>query len=209
MIDGQGSADQPIFSQDFPFDMALLAAQLHGGVPAGPRLDRLAGKVPGDSVLGRRLTWLVQELVRQPVESLLPNYSPWGEPPASLDGVIGAEHWDADYNSLPAGKRRALWNALRSTNQFEPAWDLMQRSKELPPQSAACVWLAGWCATVGKVEEGTQLVMSAHDRCQPYAQWDCLPSDLPLQPALRPLIVGGVREFYLTQPIGPEARKKR
>lgn len=209
VIDGQSSAGQPILSEDFPFDMALLAAQLHGGVPAGPRLDRLAGQLSGESVLGRRLSWLSRELTRQPVERLLPNYSSWGEPPAALDGVAGAEHLDADYSTLPVAKRRALWNALRSTNQFELAWDLMERSKDLPRQWAVCVWFAGWCATVGKAAEGRQLLVSAHDRWQPYAKWDCLPSDVPLQPVLRPLVVEDVREFYLTQPIGPKARKKR
>jgi hypothetical protein len=197
-----------IATQDYPFDMALLAAEVHVGVPAAPRLAALASDLPGDSVLGGRLAWLADQAGVGPLERLLPNYSTWGAARTPLAGVIGAGHLDDDYADLAPGRKRALWNALRTTDQAELAWDLMERTKELPPQWPVCVWLAGWCAKSDRAEDGVQVLMAAHDRWQPYARWDCLPSDIVLQPVLRTLVTDELREHYLTRSIGPEARKK-
>jgi hypothetical protein len=203
--DGQG----PIQQHDDPFDMALLAAQTHAGVPAEPRLRRLADALPLDSVFQRRCAWLADRVTTDPLDWLLPNHSTWGDAPKPLDGIRGAEYLDADYAELPEPRRRLLWNALNQADQGRLAWELMDRTGDIPPQWPACAWLAGWCAKSGHVEAGTGLLAAAHDLWTPYQTWDCLPRDLVLQPVLRTLVTDELRELFLTQPIGPEARKKR
>jgi hypothetical protein len=202
--DGQG----PIRDQNTPFDRALLAAQAHAGVPAEPRLRRLAAMLPGDSVLGDRCAWLADEVAAGPLDRLLPNYSTWGDAAKPLDGVFGSEYLDADYAELPVRERRLLWNALNQADQGQLAWDLMERTGDMPPQWAICTWLAGWCAKSGHAADGRRLLAAAHDNWTPYATWDCLPSPPVLQPVLRTLVTDELRELFLTQPIGPEARKK-
>jgi hypothetical protein len=207
LIVTDGPRDSPIRDEDEPFTVALLAAEALAGQPATPRFERLGSSVPADSVLGERLTWLTEALGGRSAVSLLPNHSPWGESPSPMDGVIGADYLNEDYNALPANQRRALWNALRNTNQFELAWDLHERVG-LPPQWEVCVWLAGWCATLDRTEQGRGLLMAAHDLWWPYATWDCLPPDPVVQPVLRGLVTDEVREHYLTHPIGPEREKR-
>lgn len=209
LITRQGPYGGPICAQDAPFDTALLAAEIHAGIPAAPRLARLGAQVPVDSVLGKRLAWLTEQLPGRGVPELLPNHALWGGPPQPLDGVIGANLLDADYATLPVGKRRALWNALRTANQIEPARALYERTGDLPPQWAVCTWLAGWYAIMDQGDQGAGTLIAAHDRWQPYMHWDALPGDVVLQPALRPLATEHLREYYLTTPIGPEAREKR
>jgi hypothetical protein len=204
-----GTGSGPVRNQDYPFDMALLAAEVHGGQQAAPRLARLAEVVPVDSVLGRRCAWLAGQAETGPIDRLLPNHSGWGADPKPLAGVHGAEYLDADYADLPVSRRRALWSALNNTDQGQLAWDLMERTGDIPPQWPVCVWLAGWCARSGRAEDGTRLIERAHDGWTPYARWDCLPSDLVLQPVLRTVVTDELRELFLTRPIGPEARKKR
>jgi hypothetical protein len=207
LITADGPRDSPIRDEDEPFSVALLAAEVHAGQPAAARCARLASSVPADSVLGERLTWLATELADRSAVSLLPNYSPWGEPPSPLDGVIGADYLDDDYSELKPNQQRALWNALLRTNQFERGWDLHERVG-LPPQWEACVWLAGWCATLDRTDEGRRILLAAHDLWWPYAVWDCLPPDPVVQPVLRGLVTDEVREHYLTHPIGPEREKR-
>lgn len=203
------TAGGPICAQDTPFDAALLAADVHAGIAAAPRLIRLARCVPGDSVLGKRLTWLAEQLPARPVEELLPNYAPWGEPAKPLDGVIGAGLLDEDYAPLSVGKRRVLWNALRTANQVEPACALYERTGDLPPQWAVCTWLAGWYAMLGEGDHGRQVLIAARERWRPYMHWELLPGDVVLQPVLRTLATEALREYFLTTPIGPEAREAR
>lgn len=203
------AAGGPICAQDAPFDAALLAADAHAGTAAAPRLTRLAQHVPGDSVLGKRLTWLAEQLPDRPVERLLPNHTPWGEPAQPVDGVIGAALLDEDYASLPVGKRRVLWNALRTTNQVEPARALYERTGELPPQWAVCTWLAGWYAMLDEGDHARQILIAARERWRPYMHWELLPGDVVLQPVLRTLATEPLREHFLTTPIGPEAQEAR
>jgi hypothetical protein len=207
LITTDGPRESPIRDQDEPFTVALLAAEAHAGHPATPRCSRLAKSVPAGSVLGERLAWLSEALAHQSAVSLLPNHSPWGEPPSPMDGVIGADYLAEDYEALPANKRRALCNVLRNTNQFERGWDLYERVG-LPPQWEVCVWLAGWCATLDRTDEGRRILLAAHDLWWPYATWDCLPPDPAVQPVLRGLVTDEVREHYLTHPIGPEREKR-
>lgn len=199
----------PICAQDAPFDTALLAAEVHAKIPAAPRLARLGTRVPPDSVLGRRLAWLSEQLPGRLVPELLPNHAPWGAPPQPLDGVVGAGLLDADYGALPVGKRRALWNALRTANQIEPARTLYESSGELPPQWAVCTWLAGWYAIMDDADQGREILVAARGRWRPYMHWELLPGDVVLQPVLRALVTEQLREHFLTVPIGPEAREKR
>lgn len=203
------TAGGPISAQDAPFDAALLAADAHAGIATGPRLARLAQHVPGDSVLGKRLAWLAEQLPARAVEQLLPNHAPWGESAQPLDGVIGAALLDEDYAALPVGKRRALWNALRTTNQIEPARALYEESGELPPQWAVCTWLAGWYAMLDQGDHARRILVAARERWRPYLHWELLPDDVVLQPVLRTLATEPLREHFLTTPIGPEAREAR
>jgi hypothetical protein len=203
-----GDASGPVAEQDFPFDLALLAAQEHAGQPAAPRLARIAGLAPAGSNLAEQCGWLAGQVDTRPVAELLPNHSGWGADPKPLDGVPGAEHLTADYAGLSTAQRRQLWSALNRADQGELAWDLAERTGQVPPQWPVCSWLAGWCARTGRVEEGAGVLLAAHDSWTPYAKWDCLPSDLPLQPVLRTLLTEELREQFLTRPIGPEARKR-
>jgi hypothetical protein len=203
------TAGGPICAQDAPFDAALLAAEAHAGIAAAPRLARLAQHVPGDSVLGKRLTWLAGQSPARPVRQLLPNHAPWGEPAQLLHSVIGAGLLDEDYAALPVGKRRVLWNALRTTNQIEPARALYEKSGELPPQWAVCTWLAGWYAMLDEDDHARRILIAARERWRPYMHWELLPGDVVLQPVLRTLATEPLREQFLTTPIGPEAREAR
>ncbi len=209
LITRQGPGAGPICTQDTPFDTALLAAQVHAAIPAAPRLARLATLAPAGSVLGGRLGWLAGQLPGRPVLELLPNHAPWGGPPSPLEGVIGAALPDADYGALPVGKRRALWNALRTANQIEPARALYESTGEAPPQWAVCTWLAGWYVIMDHADQGHEILIAARERWRPYMHWELLPGDVVLQPVLRTLATKELREHFLTVPIGPEAREKR
>jgi hypothetical protein len=208
LLGGDSRRGSTIAEQDYPFDMAILAADLHAGAPAGPQLERLRALAPAGSVLGKCFAWLAGELGVRPLPSLLPNDAPWGMPSSPLDGVIGADFLDDDYNTLPANRQRTLWNALRGTNQFEAAWDLYTRTGEVAPQWAVSVWLAGWCATLDRLDDGRRLLLAARAQWQPYTKWDCLPDDLVLHPVLRPLADADFREYFLTHPIGPDTKGK-
>ncbi len=58
-------------------------------------------------------------------------------------------------------------------------------------------------------DQGVGILIAAHERWRPYMHWDALPGDVVLQPVLQPLATEQLREYYLTTPIGPEAREKR
>lgn len=196
-----------ICDQDFPFDTAFIAAQIHAGIEAVPRMRRAAASAPEASILRQDLLWQASSLAERSALSLLPDASDWGGRVNSLEGVIGAELVERDYGELSARQKRVVWMALNSANDFPGARRLMDSSGERPEQYAVCVWMAGWYAAEGEIHRGEEMLLAAHDDWWPYATWDAIPDSMVLHPTLRRACTERVREYYLTRPIGPEAEK--
>ncbi|MEV4614293.1 hypothetical protein AB0K43_17095 [Kitasatospora sp. NPDC049258] len=209
LIGRQGPLGGELCDQGFPFDDSFVAAQLHAGIPAEPRMRAAATKVPAGRLLEDTLLWRADELGRQAPERLLPDPYAWGGPVGPADGVIGRQFLERDFGSLDARDKRVAWEATKATNDFPRARALVEDAGELPEQSYICLWLAGWYAVEGAVEAGERMLLAAHERWWPFATWDALPESIVLQPALRLVATDRVREHYLTRPIGPEARSDR
>jgi hypothetical protein len=193
--------------QDIPFGDAFLAAQLHAGVDAAPRLLRAAESVPAGRLLQESLLWTAATLKERPVVDMLPNVGDWGGEVRSLDGVIGADLVARDYPGLTAREKRVVWEALHEANDFPRARELGERTAELPEQYQVCLWMAGWYAATGEIRSGEDMLLAAHGRWWPYEDWDTIPDSMVLHPTLRQVCTDRVREYYLTRPIGPEAEK--
>lgn len=188
-----------------PFGEVFIAAQLHAQIPAGPRITRLAEAVPAKRVLHSWLSTRAKGLETKPLPKLLPNFAPWDNSPGSLDDEIGGAFLDRDYQSLTTPERRVLWEALRSTNHFETAVDLMDKFGETPPVWVVCTWLAGGFVRRGNLDRAEALLLAAHDLWTGYDAWDVLPLDPVLQPALRPAVTDRVRERYLYPSVTTES----
>ncbi|MFG2919034.1 hypothetical protein ACGF0D_39920 [Kitasatospora sp. NPDC048298] len=206
LIERDGPLGGELCDQSSPFRQALLAAELHAGKPAAPRLAACAEHVPAGRVMRRDFEWACGELSRQSAERLLPCHSDWGGPALPLDGVIGAELLDRDFRDLDQRQGRLVWEALCETNDFARAQRLLAETGVEPEQYAVCLWMAGWYATRGEIEQGERMLLAAHSRWWPYAKWDAIPDAPVLQPALRLVATDRVRHHYLTRAIGPEAQ---
>ncbi|MER8182695.1 hypothetical protein [Kitasatospora sp. NPDC094015] len=209
LIERDGPRGGELCDQSVPFRSAFLAAELHAGVPARPRLLAAAAAVPDGRRLGAELRWVADQLADHRVEELLPNPGDWGGPVKPLDGHSGTQFVDRDHHGLTAREKRLLWEALAWSNDFARADRLARESDEAPQQVAVCTWLAGWYATRGEIASGERMLLAAHERWWPSAKWDAVPDPPVLQPALRLVVTDRVREHYLTRPIGPEARSDR
>ncbi|MFJ1702153.1 hypothetical protein [Kitasatospora sp. NPDC088346] len=209
LIAADGPRGGELCDQSVPFRSAFLAAELHAGVPAGPRLLAASEQVPEGRVLGTDLRWTAEQRATRPIEDLLPNPGDWGGPVRPAASPTAAALLTRDPGSLTDRERRRLWDALAAGNDFAAADRLARSSGETPPQFAVCTWMAGWYATTGETEAGERMLIAAHGRWWPFAKWDALPDPPVLQPTLRPVVTDRVREHYLTRPIGPEARSDR
>ncbi|MFI5530347.1 hypothetical protein ACIA8O_17580 [Kitasatospora sp. NPDC051853] len=208
IIAKDGPLGGELCDQDVPFTTVFLAAELHAGQPAGPRLLAAVDHLPEGSVLADELSWLAGELTERPVEELLPSHFAWGGPSTPLDEA--AEQLAArDHGSLDDRGTYALWQALTKANDFERAHRIIEATGEAPDRYAPCLWMAGWYATKGDLVSGEGMLLAARDRWWPYMKWDAIPDDPVLQPVLRLAVTDRVREQYLTRPIGPEAVEKK
>ena len=195
-----------------PFGEVFVAAELHAGIPAAPRLDALAEVVPEGRVLQKWLASRARKIGTTPLPKLLPNFAPWDEPAGPIENEIGGRYLDRDYAGLRVPEQRVLWEALRTTNRFDQAVALMDQVGEVPPVWVVCTWLAGGFARGGDLGRAEQILLDAHRLWIPVDVWDVLPSDPVLQPAVRPAVTDRVRERYLdpaeTQDLPPVARSK-
>jgi hypothetical protein len=182
---------------------ALLAAELHAGVPATPRLRRMLDVLPVGGPLTRRLSWLLEQLPHTDVARLLPG-------PVDLEtapGVVAppADAWlQRDLSALTESQRAVMWEALERANQRALARQLHDAGHR-PPRWSSAVWLTGCLAAAGQVAAAERLLVEASGLWWPFRVWDCLPEPPVLQPALRTVLTGAVRDHYLTVPLGPEA----
>ncbi|GAA3007159.1 hypothetical protein GCM10020229_18650 [Kitasatospora albolonga] len=207
LIAKDGPLGAELCDQDVPFTTVFLAAELHAGQPAGPRLLAAVDRLPEGSVLADELSWLAGELTNRPVEELLPSHFAWGGPSVPLDEE--AEQLVAcDYGSLDDQGKYALWQALTKANDFGRAHRIVEATGEVPDRYAPCLWMAGWYATRGDLVRGERMLLAARGRWWPYMKWDAIPDDPVIQPVLRLVVSDRVREQYLTRPIGPEAAEK-
>lgn len=188
-----------------PFGEAFIAAQLHAQVPAGPRLARLAEAVPEKRVLRSWLSNRAKGLETKPLPKLMSNFAPWDKEPGSIDSEIGGAYVDRDYHGLTGPEQRVLWEALRSTNRFGQAVELMDKVGEVPPVWVVCTWLAGGFVRHDDVERAEAVLLAAHGTWIPYDNWDVLPPDPVLQPQLRPAATARVRERYLYPSGAPDS----
>lgn len=97
-----------------------------------------------------------------------------------------------------------MWQALSKANDFDRAHTLLE-SGHTPDRYADCLWLAGCYAATSP--HGEQLLLAAYSRWSPYATWDAVATEPVVQPVLRLVFTGRVREHYPFRPIGPEAEK--
>ncbi|WP_425828815.1 hypothetical protein [Streptomyces fractus] len=204
IITQDGPLGGELCDQDTPFCNAFLAAEVHAGVPAGPRLLAAAEHVPNGRNLRENLLWLAQTPEDLSVEELLPNHADWGGAVKPLERT-GAELAGREFSELNVRDKELLWQALAEANDFERARELAELSGETPTRFAVCTWMAGWYVMQGDSERGGQMLLAAHSRWWPYMKWDAIPSAPVLQPTLGRAVDEQVREYYLTRPIGPEA----
>jgi hypothetical protein len=187
---------------------ALLHAEWRTGVPAQPRLAALADRVPEGRVLRRRIDDAVRRLETTPAAEDQNFWFNWGRDPQSPDGVIGSWVLEEDYASLPRDRKFTYWRVLHDISDFDRAERIRQETGELPDDFSVCLWLAGCHGLRGDLATGEELLLAAHARWWPFDTASALPTEPVANVHLRPLVTDRVREYYLTTPIGPEAKDR-
>jgi hypothetical protein len=191
--------------QGFPFVDAIIDAQLRAGVPAEPRLRDLADRLAPDSYLRERLLSAADESAAGTWEAPDRSYD-FGAPVRPVDdSVIGGELLSKDFSTLKPKQKRVYWQALYNTCDFPRADDIFRTLGESPEQFDLCSWMAGCYALRGEVTLGEELLIRAHSDYWPFTIWDTLPTSQVVDPVIRTAVTERVREYYLTQPVGPEA----
>lgn len=190
-------ADKPgrLFDHRVPFDEALLM----GAGPAGENvtdvLRAAMAFVPRDTVLGKDLTWLLDN-VRGKEPHELVSGALLEKPPRALR-PRDAELAQRDPAELDDTERRRLWLAADRAKDYDLACRLLSLPGEQPPRWYIAAWLAGRMIAEGQISKATDLLVANLEIWIPYENWDLVPTDLVLQPRFRPALTTPLRTAVL------------
>ncbi|WP_158894063.1 hypothetical protein [Amycolatopsis anabasis] len=174
-----------LFDQDVPFDEALLLGTTGTGQDPAAVLAATRALVPGDSVLGKRLTWLSENLPGREPHQLV--RGALIEKPARPLRRGDAELAQRDLAGLTGEERRQLWQAAHSRGHTDLAHQLLATG-HYPERWPIAVWAAGHLISGGQAPEATDLLIAALPTRVRYAGWDLVPAELVLQPRFRPCL---------------------
>jgi hypothetical protein len=185
-----------LFAQDVPFDEALLAAAARRGDDPAPILAAARAYMPVDSVLAKRLGWLLAELLTHPPHELMGGYT-WGQEPKPLkpnDQALADRH----PTELSERERYRLYSATHNRRQFPIAMRLFEATSHYPPRWYVATWMAGELVQEGRAELATKFLTETFPDWIPYAAWDLVPTEIWLQPFLRPAVTDQLRDTILS-----------
>lgn len=192
-----GRASAELAKQKRPFDDAILALNVYAGVPAEPRLEAAISDLPPDSVLAKRLGWLLPEFESSMRHyTLLTGYQDWDELVGEVAGPE-AELAQQDLASLSPREQEQLWQAAQSDNDFPVAERLYRATGQLSDRWFVAAWFAGHLSRRGREAEASQLLIDALPGWRPLGTWDLVPTDVVLQPDLQLAATAEVREYFL------------
>lgn len=88
--------------------------------------------------------------------------------------------------------------ATHNRRQFPIAMHLFEATGQYPPRWYVATWMAGHLVQDGRANLATELLTEAFPDWIPYAAWDLLPTEIWLQPYLRPAVTTHLRETILS-----------
>lgn len=190
-------AEQPtkLYQCQLPFTDALLASAEWRGDDPVPALTAVLRCVPVDTVLGRQLAWMLAERPRRrPFELLSGHY--WGYAPLPLKRH-DQELADRPPQDLTDAERERLYSAAHNRHRFDAAERLLAETGCSPNRWYVAVWMAGELTQQGRTEVATSLLLDALPGWIPFEAWDVMPTDVVLQPPVRPAVNNEVLERVL------------
>lgn len=206
--------------QDVPFCDAFLSAALYGTATSGAepgtgepeaaaasRLARVGAFVAPDREMGSLLRETAERLeAGETIAGEFEFYFAWSAPVLPSAGVIGGDRLECDPTELDPEQLRVFWSALHQTRDLDRAKVVHRATGKVPADFNLCLWLAGAYALGGEVESAEEVLIEAQAGFWPLMHWHVLPDAIVQVPTLRSVATDRVREYYLTHPIGPEAR---
>jgi hypothetical protein len=190
-------AEQPgtLEDQRVPFADALLAAPERRRDDPLPILTAVQPHVREDSVLGKDMAWLAAQLPQRPAHELVSGFH-WGQSPGPLKRR-DQELADRPLTDLTDAERERLYSAAHSRHQFAIADRLLTETGHYPGRWYVAVWMAGELTHQGHTEQATALLLQALPGWIPYEAWDLVPTDIVLQPQVRPAVTDQIRAAVL------------
>lgn len=191
-------APESLFANDFPFDEAVLIGAAESDDDPATALMRVSERVPARSVLGTRLTWLVQKLPERPPHSLVTGidtdqYNPLPAKPLS---PAQAELVQRDSASLTAEEQRKLWVAVQRCHQ--PAIAVRLYDDGVRPRDwHTWFWLARQLVKAGRTTDATAVLIESLDLWFSEDPWHVTPNGIMLQPDMRTAITPALRDAVL------------
>lgn len=190
-------ADRPttLYQRRLPFTAALLApAEWRGDDPV-PTLTAVSARVPVDTVFGRHLAWMIAERPRRAPFELLPGHY-WGQaalPFKRRDQELA----DRPPQELTADERERLYSAAHNRHQFAVAERLFTTTGCYPARWYVAVWMAGEFTQRETTDLATSLLLDALPGWNPFATWNLVPTEIVLQPQVRPAVDNEVHQRVL------------
>jgi hypothetical protein len=185
-----------LFSQDVPFDEAILVGAAETGDDPAAALAQALAIVPSETVLGQRLSWLAENLPGAEPHSLVSGGVPAKptKPLRNSDQILA----DRDTETLSDAEQSRLWKGAHSAGQYEVALRLLDAGGA-PTMWNTASWMAQYLIQTGDVTRASTLLMEVLPDWPPYEAWDVVPTDVVLQPGLRPAVTAELRAAAFEQ----------
>ncbi|MDA3628459.1 hypothetical protein OU415_23710 [Saccharopolyspora sp. WRP15-2] len=187
-----------LFVQRVPFDEALVVGSVVDGLDPVGFLAGLLDVIPDDTVLGKHLGWLAENYGR-PYDAVgLFGGFEWVYPSKPLKRIPQALS-ERDLGSLDDAERFRLYSGAHHCRQYPVARRLLDESGEFPTRWAEATWMAGHMVEDGEVELASDLILHVVPDWHPFEVWDVVPTNLVIQPRLRPAVTPEIREAVFRQ----------
>jgi hypothetical protein len=185
-----------LFSHRIPFADAVLIGAVEAGADPGGVLAQVLAIVPAETVVGQRLAWLAENLPGSAPHSLIIGGIPAKptKPLRERDQALA----DRDPGTLGDAEQSRLWKGLHSAGQYEMALRLLDAGGA-PTVWYIGTWLAEHLIQAGDVTRASALLMTVLPDWIPYEVWDVVPTDVVLQPGLRPAVTAELRAAAFEQ----------
>jgi hypothetical protein len=185
-----------LFSQDVPFDEAILIGAAETGDDPGAALARALTIVPAETVLGKSLSWIAEKLPGSAPHSLVRG----GAPPKPAKPLRNPDQAlaDRDPSALSDAEQSRLWKGAHSAGQYEVALRLLDAGGA-PTRWFIATWLAEHLIQAGDVTRASALLLTVLPDWIPYEAWDIVPTGIVLQPGLRPAVTADLRAAVFEQ----------
>lgn len=185
-----GCASGRLAAQTTPLTDALVATGPSDGEVAA-LLAKAAEDVAADSVLGKHLRWVIDQLPgRDPREFALG--AQWQRPRRALRPRDQA-FAQRDLATLAPAERDRLWKACHSAGEDRIALELLDKTGEHPPRPAIATWLVGCLVRDGELDRARGLLREAARRWRPSLVFEVAPYTFMVQPLLRAAVTDETR----------------